>query len=428
MLTAKAELEKIRSKLSIGMAGPRVTDLSQPNTYFEGCNLDILNLAREESNIPIQLTELYNSTDYQTVSFYGLEANGDALPLEDRKAQIECISSTAGWIRELIREGVEPNPGPTFLDIKKAVTEAFTAAFEPTIAEFFNWLSSNLEEGEDSNHKEILEWLQGVGQDTWISYQQQHKANTRVQKVIDRFMEELDKFASTLSSSSTALPRWTRNLVAEGIEPNPGPQQYWSHIKIEIGNYDRWQGQLRQFEKKLAAATSVDVSEVDNILLQDILQYTEQKPQEFKLLEKAIMSACKNLQSQVADTSMIQIERATAAMSLVESLTSRRLQCLKTISKHLSAPSSFSKEDWASWQMNKQQLNGLRPAGNYELPVVLYSPILGKLSDKLRGLDSNHMPNHEDVEAAKKLMQTMSNYYASEDSMLEEFWSWLGSQ
>jgi len=35
------------------------------------------------------------------------------------------------------------------------------------------------------------------------------------------------------------------------------------------------------------------------------------------------------------------------------------------------------------------------------------------------------MPNCEDVEAAKELMSKMSNYFASKDSMLEEFWSWF---
>jgi hypothetical protein len=51
MNTTMKELEKISGKLTPGLAGPRVADLQRPNEHFEGCDPDILALAREVAGI-----------------------------------------------------------------------------------------------------------------------------------------------------------------------------------------------------------------------------------------------------------------------------------------------------------------------------------------------------------------------------------------
>jgi len=97
-----------------------------------------------------------------------------------------------GWIRNLLREGVEPNPGPTFLDMKRGVTEAFTSAYKNVVEDFFKWLASQLEEGEDSDDREIEAWLQDGGNAALSLYTAQKNQKQR-QKVVTRFLQELYK-------------------------------------------------------------------------------------------------------------------------------------------------------------------------------------------------------------------------------------------
>jgi len=99
-----------------------------------------------------------------------------------------------GWIRDLLREGVEPNPGPTFLDLKDSVSKAFTSTYTPIIDAFFKWLAMHLVDGEDSNSQEITDWLLADGNIALSSYKQAQQTNEKqVGKVITRFLEELHK-------------------------------------------------------------------------------------------------------------------------------------------------------------------------------------------------------------------------------------------
>jgi len=98
-----------------------------------------------------------------------------------------------GWVRDLIREGVEPNPGPTFLDLKSIVTNAFTKAYSTAIDAFFNWLAAQLDEGENSDVFEILAWQKEKGAALLSSYKQEHANVKPVQTIISRFLEELQK-------------------------------------------------------------------------------------------------------------------------------------------------------------------------------------------------------------------------------------------
>lgn len=98
---------------------------------------------------------------------------------------------------------------------------------------------------------------------------------------------------------------WERDLVREGIEPNPGPQLYWSDIKAEIDE-KRWGSNLPSYEEILAQSQStlqkpLPVDQVDNITLESVRKFVKSTPKEERsLLQKAILDSIKRMQRQDA--------------------------------------------------------------------------------------------------------------------------------
>jgi len=69
---------------------------------------------------------------------------------------------------------------------------------------------------------------------------------------------------------------WKRNLIAEGIEPNPGPQIYWSAIK-EFIEPDRWGDELSNFEERLERCGTTKEN-VKNVTIHRVFEYVEIPP------------------------------------------------------------------------------------------------------------------------------------------------------